>query len=196
VVYGPVTAPVTALYALGAGGIRIDGALQDSFTGDQVAGLGDFNGEGRDDIAAAGPHTDIDPLDEIGSLYIAYVFGTASLASPGPVAGDVGQPVALLTPAIRRTGQAVFTIAPPLPAGLTLDPATGAIAGTPHTPAATEHTVTMTDLTGTTTATIAARVGAAHDPPVSPAADAPLVSALVVTPAARPCPGGSPCAST
>ena len=135
-VYGPVTAPVTALGALGAGGIRIDGALQDSFTGDQVAGLGDFNGDGRDDIATAGPHTDIDPLDEIGSLYIAFGFGASWVVYPGPVAGGVGQPVGPLTPAIRRTGQAAFTIDPPLPAGLTLDPATGAIGGTPQTPAA------------------------------------------------------------
>ncbi len=189
VVYGPVTAPVTALNALGSGGVRIDGALQDSFTGDQVAGLGDFNGDGRDDIAAAGPHTDIDPVAEIGSLYIAYGFGAASLAYPGPVAGGVGQPVGPLTPAIRRTGQAAFTIDPPLPAGLTLDRATGAIGGTPQTPAATVHTVTMTDLTGTTTTTIAVQVAAAPpDPPASPAdppaspADAPVVSALAVTP--------------
>ena len=188
VVYGPVTAPVTALNALGAGGIRIDGALQDSFTGDQVAGLGDFNGDGRDDIAAAGPHTDIDPLDEMGGLYIAFGFGASLVVYPGPVAGGVGQPVGPLTPAIRRTGQAAFTIDPPLPAGLTLDPATGAIGGTPQTPAASQHTVTMTDLTGTTAATIAARVTAAPpDLPASPA-DPPAAradarcSALAVTP--------------
>ena len=180
VVYGPVSEPVTDLGALGTGGIRIDGGLESSFTGDQVAGTGDFNGDGRDDVAMAGPHTDIDPLDENGTLYMVYGFGAASLAYPGQIAGHVGEPVASLTPAVRRTGAAAFAVSPPLPAGLELDPATGAILGTPRTQAKpTRHTVTMTDLTGAATTTIDVEVGAG---PPAPAAAVPALSALEVTP--------------
>jgi hypothetical protein len=180
VVLGPVTAPVTQLSALGAGGLRIDGALEDSFTGDQVAGLGDFNGDGRDDVATAGPHSDIGGLAELGTLSVVYGFGAASLAYPGSVTGRVGQPLTPLTPAVRRTGAAAFTVSPPLPAGLALDPATGAISGTPLAAApATEHTVTMTDLTGSTAARLAVEVAAA--PPATQAA-VPSVGALKVTP--------------
>jgi Putative Ig domain/FG-GAP-like repeat/FG-GAP repeat len=178
VVYGPVTAPVTRLSALGAGGLRVDGALESSFTGEEIAGLGDFNGDGRDDIAMSGPHTDIDPLAEIGSLTVVYGFGAASLAYPGSIAGRVGEPVAPLEPALRRTGPAAFTVSPPLPAGLALDAATGTIAGTPRAAAAaTRHTVTMTDLTGSTTASVDVEIAAAESAPAVAA-----VSALKVTP--------------
>ena len=181
VVYGPVTEPVTQLSALGADGIRIDGALESSFTGDQVAGPGDFNGDGRDDVIAAGPHTDIGTGAEQGTLYLVYGFGAASLAYPGAIAGRVGEPVAL-TPKVQRTGAATFTVAPPLPDGLALDPATGAISGTPREQAKpTRHTVTMTDLTGSTTAGIDVEVQAAPPAPVAAAA-VPAVSALRVTP--------------
>jgi hypothetical protein len=184
VVYGPVSEPVTALSALGAGGLRIDGALESSFTGDQVAGTGDFNGDGRDDVAMAGPHTDIGPLAEIGSLYMVYGFGPASLGYAGAIAGRVGAPVAPRSPAVRRTGTAAFTVSPPLPAGLALDPATGAISGTPRAQAdPARHTVTMTDLTGATTATIDVEVAAAPPAPAAAAAVAvPAISALRVTP--------------
>jgi hypothetical protein len=182
VVYGPVSDPVTDLAALGAGGLRIDGALVSSFTGEQVAGPGDFNGDGRDDVAMAGPHTDIGPLAEIGSLYMVYGFGPASLGYAGAVAGRVGEPVAPLSPAVRRTGTAAFTVSPPLPAGLALDPATGVIAGTPQAQAdPARHTVTMTDLTGATMATVDVEVAAA--PSATAAASvAPEVSALRMTP--------------
>ena len=180
VVFGPVTAPVTQLSALGARGIRIDGTLENSFTGDQVAGLGDFNGDGRDDVAVAGPNSDIGGLSELGTLSVVYGFGAASLTYPGSVTGRVGQPLTPLTPAVRRTGTAAFAVSPPLPAGLALDPATGAISGTPlAAAAATQHTVTMTDLTGSTAADIAVEVAAA--PPATQAA-MPSVGALTVTP--------------
>jgi hypothetical protein len=188
VVYGPVTAPVTELSALGAGGIRIDGALESSFTGDQVAAVGDFNGDGRDDIAVAGPHSDVDGVAEVGTVSLVYGFGAASLAYPGSIAARVGKPQPRLEPAVRRTGTAAFTIAPALPAGLALDPATGAIAGTPRTAAAaTRHTVTMTDLTGSTTTGITVAVAAAPTVPAAvvptaPAAVVPTVSALKVSP--------------
>ena len=110
VLFGPVSEPVTDLGALGTGGIRIDGGLESSFTGDQVAGTGDFNGDGRDDVAMAGPHTDIDPLDENGTLYMVYGFG-ASLAYPGQIAAHVEESEPSLKSAVRSTGVAASTCA-------------------------------------------------------------------------------------
>jgi hypothetical protein len=90
--------------------------------------------------------------------------------------------VAPLAPAVRRTGLASFTVSPALPAGLSLDPATGEIAGTPTVGAAGVHTVTMTDLTGSSTATVDVDVTAA--PSTAPPATAAPATATSATPAA------------
>ena len=179
VVFGPVTAPVTELGALGDRGLRIDGALEDGFAGDGVAGLGDFNGDGRDDVAVSAPFVNLGSDQDPGMVSVVYGFGERALAYSGSIAGRVGEPVAPLAPAVRRTGPASFTVSPPLPAGLSIDPATGAIAGTPRAGAAGVHTVTMTDLTGSSTATVSVDVAA---PP--PAAAAP--SEPAVAPSAAP----------
>ena len=189
VVYGPVTEPVTSLNALGNRGIRIDGALEDGFAGDGVAGLGDFNGDGRDDVAVSAPFVNLGADQDPGMVSIVYGFGTRSLAYSGSIAGRVGEPVTRLAPAVSRTGPAGFAVSPALPAGLALDPSTGAITGTPQEAAAGLHTVTMTDLTGASTATVAIDVAA--PPPaavVAPAAAAaPTTTALTGLTVRRRC---------
>jgi hypothetical protein len=79
----------------------------------------------------------------------------------------VGQQIAPLAPSVARTGLASFSVSPPLPAGLTLDPSTGVISGVPTAPeATTPHTVTMTDLVGSVQAPVAVTVRADTTRPV------------------------------
>src|SRR4051794_36169745 len=50
VVFGPIDAGSVDLGALGQGGFRIDGAAAGDQAGGAVAGAGDVNGDGRDDV--------------------------------------------------------------------------------------------------------------------------------------------------
>ncbi|MEI6226170.1 MAG: putative Ig domain-containing protein, partial [Deltaproteobacteria bacterium] len=70
-----------------------------------------------------------------------------------------GQPVAPNVPSSAGGAVTSWSVVPPLPAGLALDPGTGAISGTPTaSAAATPHTVTATNSGGSTTATISIAV--------------------------------------
>ena len=66
----------------------------------------------------------------------------------------VGQPVEgwVLPEASGGTAPLTYRLSPTLPAGLTFDPATRTIAGTPRAAAATVYTYTVTDAAGTTAA--------------------------------------------
>jgi putative Ig domain-containing protein len=65
---------------------------------------------------------------------------------------------------VEHTGTAAFSVAPPLPAGLSLDPATGTVTGRPAAAKArTTHTVTMQDSTGEISAPLVVTVTAAPD---------------------------------
>lgn len=77
----------------------------------------------------------------------------SSLAYPEIVA-TVGQAITPATPTI--TGKAVrWTVTPALPAGLTLDPVTGVISGTPTVASTqTSHTVSAANSGGSTSATL------------------------------------------
>ena len=103
-----------------------------------------------------------------GTAYALFGFGPAALTYEATArSGAVGTPLEPLTPnLVRRTGPPAFSVQPALPAGLTLDPATGAIAGTPTAPIpATPFTVTMTDLAGSATAVLTLDVKAAATRP-------------------------------
>lgn len=95
--------------------------------------------------------------------------------------GATGAPSGLayeVTPALHRVGEAAtanvptvtglvtsFSVAPPLPAGLTLDPLTGALGGTPTQEAPlADHVVTATGPGGSTQVTLPVLVG----PPLPP----------------------------
>jgi hypothetical protein len=152
------------LAALGPLGFRVDGAAAGDFAG-AVAGLGDENGDGRPDVILGTYGADSNGADS-GAAFVVYGFGAPELAYD-PVAAAVGEPLSPVAPSVlRRTGPASFGVSPALPAGLTLDAETGVLAGTAQAEQpATDYTVTMTDLAGSTTATLTIRVDAA------PAAD-------------------------
>ena len=169
VVYGTASTTTVSLGALGSAGFRIDGAQPDDNIGRSVGSGGDFNADGRPDVITAGEFADNNGSNS-GSAYIVFGFGAPSLAyTPASVAGTVGTAITPLTPAVKRTGSAAFTIDPALPAGLSIDAATGTIAGTPTaaTPDAA-YTVTMTDSSGAATATVNIVVTAPAVPVVPP----------------------------
>jgi hypothetical protein len=79
---------------------------------------------------------------------------------PG-IAGIAGTPIAPVAPTgVRRTGAPSFA-ATGLPGGLSIDPASGVISGTPQSAASGTATVTMTDLAGSAAVTLPLSVVAA-----------------------------------
>lgn len=151
VVFGTGATGAQDLGTLGAGGYEIQGAVANGYL-EPVAAAGDINGDGRRDILLSAPGAGVG-----GTTYALFGFGQTALAyAPDARSGAVGAPLAPLTPSlVRRTGLAAFTVQPALPAGLTIDPATGVIGGTPAAAlAATPFTVTLTDLAGSATAAV------------------------------------------
>lgn len=142
-------------------GFRIDGAAAHDSAGYAVGGAGDINGDGRPDVIVGAPcvYNDNGRANS-GSAYGVFGFGTPQLTySPNSIAGMVNTPIEPLTPSVKRTGTARFSVSPSLPAGLALNPDTGTISGTPTAkqPART-CTVTMTDLAGQATASVSIRI--------------------------------------
>jgi uncharacterized repeat protein (TIGR02543 family) len=95
------------------------------------------------------------------------------------------------------TAPLTYSISPALPAGLTLNPATGAINGTPTgTISSTSFTITATDSSSpaqTATSTFTLEVLAAAAPPVTPTAPpAVVMPAPAVTPTPTPSPTPMP----
>lgn len=78
----------------------------------------------------------------------------ADLAYPGsPAVLALGRPAPALAPSLAGGPAETFHVSPPLPAGLALDPATGAVAGVPAALAPmTVHVVTATNAAGAASA--------------------------------------------
>ncbi len=157
--------------------VTLSGAAADDYSGYSVASAGDVNGDGRADVIVGAPYANPSSGNNAGSSYVIYGFGTASVSYPGAITATVGTPITSLTPTVRRTGAASFSVSPALPAGLSLDAATGVISGTPTEAATATSTVTMTDLSGTASTTVSVTVEAAPTP--TPAAQS-------AAPAAQP----------
>jgi len=79
--------------------------------------------------------------------------------SPNPAIYPLGLPITANVPASSGGPVASYSISPALPSGLTLNPDTGIITGTPTTPAPlTTYTVTATNSVGSTTAILSLAV--------------------------------------
>ena len=81
--------------------------------------------------------------------------------TPSSASGTVGTPISSLTPTVTGT-VASYEVSPALPFGLSLDISSGVISGTPSAAASSaDYTVTATNGTGSTTATVTIEVVAA-----------------------------------
>jgi hypothetical protein len=171
VLYGAATASTVTLNNVAlpsAIGYVMRGASAGEFAGSSVAGAGDVNGDGRPDVAV-GAYRALTGGVQTGGSYVLFGFGTPQLSYPtGAISGRQDTAIAALTPSLRRTGPASFSVAPALPTGLTLNPATGVISGTPIAAAALAvHTITMTDLAGAVSAPMSIQIKDTHRPVVS-----------------------------
>lgn len=168
VVFGKASTTTVDLSNLGSGGFEIDGAAAGDLLS-SVAAAGDFNGDGRPDLIVGAYDASNNDRTYSGSAYILDGYGTPQLAYD-PLTATAGTKITPHGPSrLKRTGQPSFTITPALPAGLSLDPNTGVITGTPTTgQATTNYTVTMTDLAGKATAPLSIEIKASAPPPPPP----------------------------
>jgi hypothetical protein len=89
------------------------------------------------------------------SLTVKAVAPTALNYSANPALFVVGAAITADTPTSGGGAVVSYSVAPPLPAGLTLDPATGIITGTPTVAAlAANHSVTATNTGGNTSVSL------------------------------------------
>jgi len=113
------------------------------------------NGDGRPDALVGAYRADPSGRVESGSAYAVLGFGNPALAYE-PLVGSARRPLVAHGPAaIATTGAPTFSVSPPLPAGLELDPRTGAVSGTPAAVGTGSVNVTMTDLAGAITVPLA-----------------------------------------
>jgi hypothetical protein len=171
VLYGAATASTLTLSNAAlppAVGYVMRGASAGDFAGSSVAGAGDVNGDGRPDVVV-GAQRALTSGVQTGASYVLFGFGPPQLSYPtGAISGRQDAAIATLTPSVRRTGPASFSVSPTLPAGLTLDPVTGVVSGTPTAAEALAvHTITMTDLAGAISAPMAIEIKDTRPPVVS-----------------------------
>jgi len=79
VVFGTASTGTVDLASLGSAGFRIDGAAADDQAGASVAGAGDVNGDGRDDVIVGAWQADSNGRNSSGSAHV--VFGTTGIAN-------------------------------------------------------------------------------------------------------------------
>jgi hypothetical protein len=83
--------------------------------------------------------------------------------TPSSASGTVGTPISSLMPTVTGTVTS-YSVSPALPLGLTLNASSGVISGTPSAAASSaDYTVTATNGTGSTTATVTIEVAAAPE---------------------------------
>jgi len=184
VVYGKTSTTTVALASLGTAGFAVAGAVADDYLGRGVA-MADVTGDGRADAIGGAENTSPPGRTHAGTTYVVQGFGPPSFALGAQITGTAGTPIAAFGPtAVQRTGTATWSISPALPAGLSLDAATGTISGTPTAAASATETLTMTDLAGSASAAFTVTVAAA--PAAATPIAAPIATPVFKNPTSKP----------
>lgn len=132
-------------------GLLLTGAALTDETGDAVGGGGDVDGDGRSDLILGAPQA----RDGDGSVLVVSGEVLPRVAYPAPAVVRGGQANTLAPARFVAHGAHTATVTPALPAGLSFDPQTGAVTGTPTAGrSTTEHTVELRDERGVTRTTL------------------------------------------
>jgi len=139
-------------------------------------------------------HTAANPLGVARGQFARITGDTppAGLVYASPVVYQTGAPIAPNSPSSVGGAISSYAIVPALPAGLSVDPTTGIISGTPTaTQLATNHTVTASNAAGSTTATVNITVN--EGPPLSLSYQTPVsyVVGTAITPNSPVSTGGA-----
>jgi hypothetical protein len=154
-------------------GYRVDGAASGDELGGSRAGLqlgdatagGDVNGDLRPDLLVGGLGADNNARNESGSAYAILGFGQPALGY-GSLRTRVGANVVHPPFIVRRTHTAVYSLEGSLPAGLSLNRATGMISGTPTAGAPDRpYGIRITDAAGSASTLVRIHVVSAPRPP-------------------------------
>lgn len=152
VVFGSASPSNVALVSLAAAqGFRIDGAAGpgSDAAGTSVAGVGDVNTDGRDDVFVGAPGGSQNGVGS-GIGYVVSGSFLPRLAYEPTVNVALGQPVDIRPTQLKAAGAKTFSVAPALPAGLVFSATTGRITGTATAAGITTHEITLTDDNGRT----------------------------------------------
>jgi hypothetical protein len=142
----------------GSLGFAINGDDDGQQAGELVGGGGDVTGDGRPDVLVDVPMIGGDP--GVWKISVVSGFGTPALAYP-VVAGRVGTPLSVAPATFSRTGAATITPAASLPAGLSVDSATGVISGTPRAAGMSTAVLNLVDDASSTATTVSFSIAAA-----------------------------------
>lgn len=117
------------------------------------------------------------PVNGIGTAaQFSYPYGLALDKSGNLYIGDTGNNL------IRKINLTGYTVSPALPAGLTLNAATGAITGTPTAPAATAiYTITAYNLYGSSSGNLTITVKASPPPVIAYATPPVYITGVAIT---------------
>lgn len=155
VVYGQPSNTYVDVAALDqAHGFRVDSPTANSQAGASISGGGDINGDGRDDVAMGVPRASPNSMAEAGTLYVVYTAFLPRVKYRGTLLARVGEPMSSPPLSLKATGPRTFSASPALPSGLSLDPVSGKISGTPTSPGVSRHRISLVDGLGMTAAEI------------------------------------------
>jgi hypothetical protein len=155
VVFGQSATTTIDLASLGSRGYRIDGtATIDEYAGSSVASIDDLNGDGRPEVIVGVPYARNNGRFLSGSVYVVL----DSPTQPPNISYDdlesyVDEEIEPEEPEGSFSPDATFSASPPLPDGLSLNPNTGEISGTPSSVLRETHfTITATNAAGSSSA--------------------------------------------
>lgn len=157
-------APIDPTSLDGVYGFTVTGAHAGDGAGASVGAGGDLTGDSRADVLVGAPN-DSAGGSGAGAFAVIEGFGTPRMSYPS-ISGQVGTALSVAPSHIEHTGATSFTATSPLPAGLSLDPSSGVISGTPTEAGDGMYTVTMSDQASSTATSVSITIAAGPAPPV------------------------------